>query len=89
MSENRRRFAVVLLAVVVGIVAGALITAILEFILPTGVVKTFFMKEVRFGIDPIHVDVVFMELTFGFRFAFNFIALITIALTVYYFKWWI
>lgn len=79
----------VLLAVVVGIVAGALLTAILEFILPTGVVKTFFMKEVRFGIDPIHVDIVLMEFTLGFRFALNFLALIAIALTVYYFKWWI
>ncbi|MGC9315909.1 MAG: DUF4321 domain-containing protein [bacterium] len=79
----------VLLAVVVGIVAGALLTAILEFILPTGVVKTFFMKEVRFGIDPIHVDLVLMEFTLGFRFALNFLALIAIALTVYYFKWWI
>ncbi len=79
----------VLLAVVVGIVAGALLTAILEFILPTGVVKTFFMKEVRFGIDPIHLDLVLMEFTLGFRFALNFLALIAIALTVYYFKWWI
>jgi hypothetical protein len=89
LSENRKRFAVVLLAVVVGILAGALLTAILDFILPTGVVKTFFMKEVRFGMDPIHVDIVLLEFTLGFRFAFNFIALISIALTVYYFKWWI
>ncbi len=78
-----------LLAVVVGIVAGALLTTILEFILPTGVVKTFFMKEVKFGLDPIHIDLALIELTFGFKFAFNFIALISVALTVYYFKWWI
>lgn len=89
LAESRKRFAVVLLAVVVGILAGALLTTILDFILPTGVVKTFFMKEVKFGIDPIHVDIALIEFTIGFRFSFNFVALITIALTVYYFKWWI
>ena len=89
MSDGRKTFAVVFLAVVVGILAGALLTEILELVLPTGVVKTFFMKEVKFGIDPIHVDIALMEFTFGFTFSFNFIALIAVALTVYYFKWWL
>ncbi len=89
MSEPRKKLAVVFLAVAVGILAGALLTEILTFALPTGVVKTFFMKEVEFGIDPIHVDLALIEFTFGFTLAFNFIALVAIALTVYYFKWWL
>jgi len=89
LSEERKKFAVVFLAVVVGILAGALLTEVLSFVLPTGVVKTFFMKEVKFGIDPIHVDLALIEVTFGFTFGFNFIAIIMVALTIYYFKWWL
>ncbi|RKZ31696.1 hypothetical protein DRQ36_01105 [bacterium] len=89
MSEVRHKFAVVFLAVVVGILVGALLTEILTFILPTGVVKTFFMKEVGFGFDPVHIDLALLEFTFGFTFHFNFIAIIAVALTVYYFKWWL
>jgi len=89
VSEGKRRFAVVLLAVVVGVLAGSLITEIIRLILPTGVVKTFFMKEVAFGIDPIHLDLALFELTFGFTFHFNFVAMIAVAVTVYYFKWWL
>lgn len=89
MAENRKKFAVVFLAVVVGILVGALLTELLMFVLPTGVVRTFFSKEVDFGIDPVHMDLALIELTFGFQLKFNFIALISIALTVYYFKWWL
>jgi len=77
------------MAVIVGILVGALLTEILAFILPTGVVKTFFMKEIGFGMDPIHIDLALFELTFGFTLHFNFIAVVAIALTVYYFKWWL
>lgn len=89
MSEKRKRFAVVLLAVVVGLLVGALVTEILRFVLPIGVVKTFFMKEVAFGIDPMHVDLALVEFTVGFRMDFNFVSLVAIAVTVFYFKWWI
>ena len=89
MSEARKRFAVVFLAVVVGLLVGALLTELLRFILPTGVVKTFFMKEVGFGLNPVHIDLALVELTFGFRMYFNFVALVAIGLTVYYFKWWL
>jgi len=89
VSDNRKRFAVVLLAVVVGLLAGALLTELLGFVLPTGVVKTFFMKEIGFGIDPVHVDLALVEFTVGFRMYFNFVSLVAIGLTVYYFKWWL
>ncbi|MCK5832918.1 DUF4321 domain-containing protein [bacterium] len=89
MSEGRKRFAVVLLAVVVGLLAGALITEILKFILPIGVVKTFFMKEVGFGLNPMEIDLAIIQFTFGLRMSFNFVSLVAIGLTVYYFKWWL
>jgi len=89
LSERRKKFAVVLLAVIVGLIAGALITELLRFILPIGVVKTFFMKEVAFGLRTLTIDLALLELTFGFKLRFNFVSLVAIGITVYYFKWWI
>lgn len=89
MSEGRKRFAIVFLAVVVGLLAGALLTEILRFTLPTGVVKTFFMKEVAFGLNTLNVNLGLIDFTFGFTMRFNFLALVAIGLTVYYFKWWL
>lgn len=79
----------VLLAVIVGLLVGALVTELLGFVLPTGVVRTFFMKEVSFGLKPTTVDLALFEFTFGFGLRFNFVALVAIGLTVYYFKWWL
>lgn len=89
MSEGRKRLAIVFLAVAVGLLAGALLTEILRFALPTGVVRTFFMKEIAFGIKPMNVNLALFDFTFGFNFRFSFLSLVAIGLTVYYFKWWL
>lgn len=90
MAEIKKSKIVVLfLAVAVGILTGAILTELLGFILPVGVVKTFFMKQVGFGIDPIRIDLALFEITFGIKLYFNFIALVAVALTIYYFKWWL
>jgi hypothetical protein len=88
LPEEKKRITVLLLALAVGFLTGALVTEILLFVLPTGVVKTFFSKQVSWGIDPIHVNLALFEFTFGLTFHFNFLALLAIAVTVYYFKWW-
>jgi len=89
LSEGRKRFAIVFLAVVVGLLAGGLLTEILRFALPTGVVKTFFMKDVAFGLKTIEINLGLIDFTFGFNMRFSFLSLVAIGLTVYYFKWWL
>ena len=80
---------VLVLAVIVGILIGGLVGELLAYFLPTSVVRTFFMKSIDFGIDPVVVNLVIIKLTFGIMFKFNFISLILVVLTVYYFKWWL
>jgi len=86
---KKSKVVVLFLAVVIGILSGAIITELLGLILPVGVVKTFFLKEVGFGIDPIRIDLALFEVTLGLRLHFNFISLVAVALTIYYFKWWL
>ncbi|MBN2544118.1 DUF4321 domain-containing protein [bacterium] len=78
-----------ILAILVGILIGGLVGELLAYFLPTSVVRTFFMKSIDFGFETITLNLVIIKLTFGLTFKFNFISLILVVLTVYYFKWWL
>ncbi|MBN1755350.1 DUF4321 domain-containing protein [bacterium] len=82
------KLGILILAIFVGLLIGGLVGELLAYILPTSVVRTFFMKSVDFGLDPVVLNLIVIKLTFGISLKFNFISLVLVILTVYYFKWW-
>jgi hypothetical protein len=71
-----------------GMLVGSTIGEILGMILPEGVVKDFFLKSIRWGIDPLTVDIVVLTFTIGFSFKLNIISVLGIMLAVYIFRWY-
>jgi len=86
---RKERFWMLLLAIIIAIVSGALVGQLVEFFFPTGVVKLFFTRGVEFGIETVTVDLVALKLTFGLMLKFNVISLIFTIIVIYYFKWWV
>lgn len=83
------RTVLLIVSIIVGLIIGGLLGELISYVLPTGVVKTFFLKSVDFGFEPVKVDLVILSFTFGFKMEFNFISLVSIVIIIYYFKWWL
>lgn len=89
MVWSKHKFAAFMLAVVVGLIAGALISELLQLILPTGVVRDFLTRSFNFGFSPSELNLGVVRLTFGINLSFTIVSLLVIVGVVYYFKWWL
>ena len=84
-----KKFWTFLVALIIGLVSGTLISELLRMVLPTGVVKDFLTYSVNFGIDPFGINLAAIKFTFGIIFSFTIVSLLIVAGIVYYFKWWL
>ncbi len=83
------RTALLIVAILTGLLIGGLLGELVAYFLPTGVVKTFFMKSINFGFKPVEINLAVISFTIGFQMKFNFVSLVAVILTIYYFKWWL
>ena len=86
MNRNRRLGALVLW-LVCGVVIGSLFGELLGWILPEGVVNTFFLIHTNIGIGPITIDLAVMSFTLGFTLTINVIGVLGMLFAAYYFRW--
>jgi hypothetical protein len=88
---KEKTFAGLVFAVVVGLVAGSLLTQLFGF-LPDSVVKEFFTKSVSFGFgfnpDGLVLDLNALKLKLGVTCEFTFLSLVGIAVAAYLFRWY-
>jgi len=85
----KHKFGTFLLALLVGLISGTLMSELLRMVLPTGVVRDFLTYDVGFGLDPVGLNLAAIKLTLGISFSFTIISLLFIIAIVYYFKWWL
>ena len=79
-----------ILGLIVGILAGGLLSELFELVAPTSMVKTFLTKGVEWGIQPpVTLDLGAITLTLGFTIDFTIFSLLCVIFIVYYFRWWI
>ena len=78
-----------IIGLIIGILAGSLISDLFTLFAPTGMVKTFFTKGVNFGIETFTLNLGSIVFTFGLTFRFTIISFILIIVMVYYFRWWV
>lgn len=74
--------------IVLGAMIGSLIGELAGWILPAGVVKDFFLKNITVGIDPTLLNLNVFTFTFGFTFLLNIAGLIGIFTAVYLLRWY-
>ena len=67
-----------LIIVVIGALLGTMVGELLGAYLPDGAVKNFFLKSIRFGLDPASLDLHILMLTFGLILKINVLTVIGI-----------
>ncbi len=87
--NKKKKFWTFVIALVIGLIVGQLITALIKIALPTGVVRDFLTYTISFGLNPITIDLAAVKFTFGLMFSMSIIGFLFIIAMVYYFKWWI
>ena len=88
-GEGTKKFWTFVVALVVGMISGALVSELLRMILPTGVVRDFLTYKINFGFETITLNLALMKISFGLRFDFTVVSLLFVVAVVYYFKWWL
>jgi hypothetical protein len=62
--------------VVIGALLGTMVGELLGAYLPDGAVKNFFLKSIRFGLEPATLDLHILTLTFGLLLKINVLTVI-------------
>jgi len=78
----------IIFAVLLGILIGSAIGEVLGLILPDGVVKQFFLRDIHFGFSPTTIDLALLTFTFGLSIKLNIIGVIGIFLSAYILRWY-
>ncbi len=84
----RKSIGQIVLIVVLGAMLGTLFGELLSLLLPTGVVKDFFLKSAHFGFGPATLDVRLFTITLGFTIKFNVVGIFGIGVALYLFRWY-
>lgn len=85
---SRKPIGQILLVIILGAMIGTLLGELIGLILPTGVVKDFFLKSASFGLGPATLDIKLLSLTVGFTLKLNIVGLIGIGVGIYLFRWY-
>jgi len=95
MKTKKLSWGYIALGLFVGALIGSYIGVFLAWILPTGVVKDFFLLSVKFDLDGlvgnesgvIVLNLIIITLKFGLSVVFNFTSLIGLATAYYYLRY--
>ncbi|KPK90210.1 hypothetical protein AMJ80_08740 [bacterium SM23_31] len=80
-------FKLLILYVILGALIGSLLGEIAR-LLPSGVVKDFFLRSVTAGFDPATLNLKIITFTVGFTFTLNIAGVLGVAIAVYMLRWY-
>ena len=88
MAIRKKGAGFVLLVLLGGALLGSALGQLLGVVLPSGVVRDFFVRAVTPGLtQPVTVDLLVMTLTLGFTLNLNIMALLGVVLMAYILRW--
>jgi hypothetical protein len=86
--KQKKSVGAVLLILVLGALIGSTFGEVLGLILPTGVVRQFFVRSIRPGFEATKLNLEVITITFGFKLKLNIISILGIALAAYILRWY-
>ncbi len=86
-ANNKRSIRFIFLILFFGIICGSVITNIMTFILPDGVVRDFFLINTSIGWQPFTVNLLITKITTGFTFDISVCSLIGLFISWYFLKY--
>jgi hypothetical protein len=82
-----RRTGTIIFIVVMGLLLGAAFGQLVAWVLPQSPVKSLFLRSAEVMIRPFLINLVFLELTFGFTLRLNLLSVIAVFVLAYLLKW--
>ncbi len=83
-----RERTVVVIALLLAAILGGLVGVIVGHYIPEGAAKTLFSHAFEVGFDNVSVNFYSISFSIGLQFKFNFVSILTVVLTLIYFRWW-
>lgn len=84
----RKSIGYMILVIVLGAMIGTLLGELITLLLPTGVVKEFFLKSASFAVGPATLDVRLFSITLGLTIKLNIVGLFGIGIAIYMLRWY-
>ncbi len=84
----RMSFGKIILVIILGALIGSLVGQLIGLVLPSGVVKDFFLKSSVLAVGPTPVEVGLFSLTLGFSVTLNIVGLVGIGVALYLLRWY-
>ncbi len=84
----RKSLGQIVLVIVLGAMIGSLFGELLGLLLPTGVVREFFLRSAHFGFGPTTLDVRLFTITVGFTVKLNIVGLLGVGVALYLLRWY-
>ncbi|MFZ5519345.1 MAG: DUF4321 domain-containing protein [Candidatus Zhuqueibacterota bacterium] len=85
---RKKSLALLILTLLLGAILGSAMGELIALLLPTGVVKQFFLRSATIGFNPFTLNLGLLEFTLGFKFILNVIGIIGIAIAIYLLRWY-
>jgi hypothetical protein len=84
----RKPLGYVVLILILGAMLGTLLGELIGLVLPTGVVKEFFLRSGGLTLEPVTLNAVVFTVTVGFSLKLNVVGLIGLVLAIYLLRWY-
>lgn len=82
-----RSIGIIVLTLILGAALGAVMGDVLALTFPEGVVKQFFLQSVSWGISPVTVDMIVINVTFGLRLKFSVVSIFGLGVVYYFLRY--
>ena len=87
ITNNKRTPKFIFLILFIGIISGSIVTMLLNFILPVGVIKDFFLITQELGWQRTTLNLGVMKITTGFTFSISVCSLIGLFISWYFLRY--
>ncbi|RMD91589.1 MAG: DUF4321 domain-containing protein [Calditrichaeota bacterium] len=78
----------IVIVIILGAMIGTLLGELVTLLLPTGVIKEFFIRSASFAVGPATLDVKLFSITLGFTIKLNIVGIIGIGVALYLLRWY-
>ena len=84
---RKKSLAFIIFIVVIGALIGSALGEIIAYLIPSGVVKDFFLKSASASVGPATINIIIMTFTIGFSIKLNVTGIIGILIAAYALRW--
>ena len=84
---RKRNIGFIIFIIIIGALVGSALGEIIAFVVPSGVVKDFFLKSITASLGPGTLDLILLKFTLGFAIKLNIAGVLGVFIAAYILRW--